>query len=340
MHGNKIKCITLTTLLLSLLIIPNNLSFAYENKVKVVTTLPYLVSIIESIGNDLIEVECLIPQGADPHHYELTINDMQKVENADLIVTTGPSHLPVESKILEMVSKGEIKSTIINYKDYVRNGLNLLKLPNGRYNPHGYFLSCNGTKAIAISVADALKKIDPKNSKLYEYNLLLYLNNIDKIIKMAKSSLDGKEIKVALLTPILQYALNDLGIKIISILVPEHGVEPTAKAIEDVISLAKKREIDFILLTDRDESEYRSVVKIFNDENIPYIIVPFLKNKIAKRPELISIIVSSSIFSYIQPKTQDIKKFNLTLPLTASIATNIILSILVILLYIKIRRLE
>jgi ABC-type Zn uptake system ZnuABC Zn-binding protein ZnuA len=335
----SVKKIAILILISALLTFPNNLSLAKDGKVEVVTTLPYLTSIVKAIGGDFVKVECLVPQGSDPHHYELTINDVQKIENANLIVMTGPSHTPVELKIQDMVSKKAIKGIVVNYEDYVKNGLNLIKLPDGKYNPHGYFLSYNGLRAIAISVADALKKVDSKNSKLYDFTLNLYLSSIDKLSEMAKSGLKGRNIKVSLFTPILQYALHDLGIKIVNILVIEQGVEPTVRAVENLINLAKRREIDFVLLTDMDEGSYKSIVKLFNDENIPYIIVPFLKAKITERPESISIIITSSILSYTQQKTQKDIQLNLSMPLTISITANIILSLLVISLYLKIRRL-
>ncbi|RLE87792.1 MAG: hypothetical protein DRJ49_05955, partial [Thermoprotei archaeon] len=159
---------------------------ARPQKVYILTTISYLVPIVKAIGGAMVEVECLIPQGADPHYYELTPADISKLEKADIVVMTGPSHLPVEAKIEEIIRERGLSKVIVNYKNYTKLGFNLLKLPNGKVNPHGYFLSLRGIRAISKSIAKALAIINPENTSYYSRNLEEYLNKINDIETLSK----------------------------------------------------------------------------------------------------------------------------------------------------------
>ena len=70
-----------------------------EGKIKVTTTLNYYVNLIEEIGGDKVEVTGLMKEGEDPHLYVATAGDVEKLQNADLVVYGG---LHLEGKMTEI----------------------------------------------------------------------------------------------------------------------------------------------------------------------------------------------------------------------------------------------
>jgi len=306
-----------------------------------ITTIPYLTPIVKAIGGDKIEVKCLIPPGADPHHYELTIEDIQILSQAQLIIMTGPSHLPVEVRIEELIKNGAIKAIMINYVNYTENGLNLLELPNGKTNPHGYFLSYSGIKSIAISVFKALKILNPENLDYYTSRFNCYLDRISKLHNSALSIMKEKKIKIAVFTPVLQYVMNDLEITILDFLVYEYGVEPSVEDIEHIIKLAKSKAVDFIVATDIDAKRYESIIETLKDEGLPLVVIPLLKAGITSNPELTEILTASVIVSKEQNSTSMLSELSLSeLFLFASLIANVILTLTILMLLMKIRRIS
>jgi iron/zinc/copper transport system substrate-binding protein len=60
-----------------------------ENRVQVVTTLPLFKDMIANVGGDRVEVTALLPSGSDPHTWEPSPKDVQKVEQADVAFVNG-----------------------------------------------------------------------------------------------------------------------------------------------------------------------------------------------------------------------------------------------------------
>ena len=71
-------------------------------KIKVTTTLNYYTNLIEEIGGDKVEVTGLMKEGEDPHLYVATAGDVEKLQNADLVVYGG---LHLEGKMTDIFDK-------------------------------------------------------------------------------------------------------------------------------------------------------------------------------------------------------------------------------------------
>ena len=89
----------LTIMMISLLVIACGEKKESE-KIKVTTTLNYYTNLIEEIGGDKVEVTGLMKEGEDPHLYVATAGDVDKLQNADLVVYGG---LHLEGKMTEII---------------------------------------------------------------------------------------------------------------------------------------------------------------------------------------------------------------------------------------------
>ena len=88
-------------------------------KIKVTTTLNYYQNLIEEIGGDKVEVTGLMKEGEDPHLYVATAGDVEKLQNADLVVYGG---LHLEGKMTDIFANLSNKY-ILNLGDQLDKSL-------------------------------------------------------------------------------------------------------------------------------------------------------------------------------------------------------------------------
>lgn len=279
----------------------------------------------------------MIPAGADPHHYEP--NELELVNSlreASLVVMSGPSHLIIEEKIKELKSRGIIKVRIIDYSDYAETGLKLLKNPRtGQINPHGYFFSISGIKAIAITVAKVLAEIDPEGAEYYNNRLKSFLKILDEINSSAHRIIKNLNVKVVLFSPVTQYIINDLGFEIRDVMLLEYDVELSEDDLNRIFNLFEKESNLILVLTDRDVARFSKLLDILTAKGVKYTVAPIFKN--VKKPEYSVLLVASSIYSAYYESIKKGETGKLSLLLNASLITNFVLAFLLILIFYRLR---
>ena len=155
-----------------------------EGKIKVTTTLNYYVNLIEEIGGDKVEVTGLMKEGEDPHLYVATAGDVEKLQNADLVVYGG---LHLEGKMSDIFANLNNKY-ILNLGDQLDKNL-LHKEDENTYDPHVWF----NTKFWAIqakAVADKLTEMSPENKDYFENNLMAYQKSLDEATEYIQNKLN------------------------------------------------------------------------------------------------------------------------------------------------------
>ena len=95
--NNQIKlaiiAIAIVIPLASLAITQPNLSSEIStndnSKLQIVTSANFLYEFSQNIGKEMIDVTLLVPMGADPHDWEPTIRDTERLQEADMIIVNG-----------------------------------------------------------------------------------------------------------------------------------------------------------------------------------------------------------------------------------------------------------
>ena len=67
----------------------SNNSTNENSKLQVVTSATFLYEFSQNIGKEMIDVTLLVPMGADPHDWEPTIRDTERLQKADMIIVNG-----------------------------------------------------------------------------------------------------------------------------------------------------------------------------------------------------------------------------------------------------------
>ena len=81
--------ITLASLAVSQTNIKSEISTTDNSKLKIVTSAGFLHEFSQNIGKEKIDSFLLIPMGVNPHDWEPTIRDTERLEKSDMIIING-----------------------------------------------------------------------------------------------------------------------------------------------------------------------------------------------------------------------------------------------------------
>lgn len=146
----------------------------YNNeKLNIVVTTTMLQDLTSIIGGDKVEVLGLMSEGIDPHDYEPSASDVNKLNEASIIVYNG-FHL--EGKM------DSVFENLINLeKDIIciEDGLDIeLITVDNEVDPHIWF-DVNNWILASKYVTSRLCEIDQENKQYYSSNNLNYINELE-----------------------------------------------------------------------------------------------------------------------------------------------------------------
>ncbi|MEM4866252.1 MAG: zinc ABC transporter substrate-binding protein [Sulfolobales archaeon] len=296
MGDGSIRCSLLVLLLITAVFMPYQLVRADSSSILVAVTHPSLLVVVNAVGGERVNALSIVPFGADPHHYEPPALELiTLLRDARVVLMTGPSHLPIEERIEEIYRHGVFDWILLNYRNYIENGLRMLINPvTGQVNPHGYFLSISGLRSIALSLYKALVALDPEGRDYYESRLKVFLDYLERLDGTIKYLVrDEKTIRVGLVTPILQYACVEAGLEVTYLLLHEHDAPLETKDLLDAIN--KYGVVyDVLVMSDLDFITYPQVAEELVKRGVRLVVVP-LSKLLTTAPELTSLAIALEI---------------------------------------------
>ena len=150
------------------------------DRIQIVTTISQIGEPIEVIGGDRVEVESLMGPGVDPHLYKATQGDINKLQNADIILYSG---LHLEGNMGEIFAKmSETKPTVGLGESLDKE--KLLTDEEGAIDPHIWFDVDLWKEALDVAVEE-LKKLSPDDADYFEENKQKYFSQLDELKKEA-----------------------------------------------------------------------------------------------------------------------------------------------------------
>jgi manganese/zinc/iron transport system substrate-binding protein len=162
-----------------------------DNKLYVTVTTTFLGDIVEQIGGAYVEVTRLMGPGVDPHQYQASSSDLDKLTTADLVLYGG---LHLEAKlgdVLEQLassgspvvdtSSGIDKRNLI-YADNATDeqALNEQEDEGGMYDPHIWF-DIDLWRDVVTTIKATLSAHDQVHETEYEQNAQRYLAELDEL---------------------------------------------------------------------------------------------------------------------------------------------------------------
>ena len=224
---------------------PNNVTgFAEKRQLKVLASFYPLYEFTKIIGGEKIDVSTIIPHGIEPHDWEPTIQDLQKMQNSDMIVINGAGLEPWITKLVSVNPDILIVDT--------SNGISLLEKNKQVFNnqiqndPHIWLDPVLAKKQIQ-SIANGLIKIDPQNTDYYQENANAYntkLNLLDNKIRNELSICIKKDFLA--FHDAFSYFAKEYGLNQNTIVGVNPNGEPTAVILQQIIQKSKNLNLHVI----------------------------------------------------------------------------------------------
>jgi manganese/zinc/iron transport system substrate-binding protein len=154
------------------------------DKINIVTTIAQIAEPLSVIGGDKVEVESLMGPGVDPHLYNATPGDIEKLESSDVIFYSG---LHLEANMVKVFDEiGKSKPVLAIGEAAAKD--KLLKDGGGAIDPHIWFDLDLWQQAIGAATEE-LKKMSKDNADYFEANKVKYFAELEQLKKESKEKM-------------------------------------------------------------------------------------------------------------------------------------------------------
>lgn len=220
----------------------------------VLTSFYPLYEFASQVGQDNVDVSLLVPSGVEPHDWEPTIHDIQRMQQADLVIINGIGFENWIENIDEINSRALIVDT--------SKGVEIMSTVDERLegDPH-IWLNPVMAKIQVQNIAKSLIQVDPENKKIYQENADKYITKLDSLDAKIKDELKGcKTDFIAFHNAFsyfaIQYGLNQHTI----VKTNAPNAESTPKTLENLINQAKEFETNVIFTEERVDTRTSQVI--------------------------------------------------------------------------------
>lgn len=207
----------------------STLQLETSSKLKVVSSFFAIDQFVGKVGGEAIERILLIPKGVEPHDYEPTIKDIQRVDSADVLVYNG---LGFENWIGKMSIPQKIDAS---------KGLNASYLDerNMTFDPHVWLDPLLAKKQVE-NIRDGLIVIDPNHKDIYVNNSNNFLNELDNLDEKIRTDLEScKKKDFITFHNSFSYFAKQYGLNQHSISNTDPESEITPARLTEIINIAK-----------------------------------------------------------------------------------------------------
>lgn len=217
-------------------------------KLKIVTTVAPITSIVENVAGDKTDVVGIIPEGVDSHTFEPAPSDSKLLSNADLIIFNG---LDLETPTVKL-ARANLKPGALIYTlgdktiaepDYIYD----FSFPKelGHPNPH-LWLNPQYAMRYATLVRDQLIRLDSKNKSAYEQNTAEFLKKIealDQAIKDSIATIPPNNRRLLTYHDSWPYFARRYGFQVIGAVQPADFADPSPKEVIRLIEQIRKEKV-------------------------------------------------------------------------------------------------
>ena len=268
--------------------------FDNEN-LQVISSVYPLHDFAKNIGKEKVDAILLVPMGVEPHDWEPTIKDVQRMQTTDLILINGLGFENWASKLNDTQHNGKIIDTSDGILGII--GEDEKGHDHELGDPH-IWLNPKYAKIQVQNIAKAFSKTDPKNEEFYRSNSVTYIEKLESLDLKIKNQLSKCNSDFIAFHDAFSYFAEEYNLNQHSIVSSKdsHG-EITAKTLENVISLAKQLDIKII----------------FSEETIDSRTSEIIANEIGGKVLVLSPLEVGSKEGYISKMTENLENLKAAL---------------------------
>ena len=217
-------------------------------KIKIVTTVAPITSIVENVVGDKVEIAGIIPEGVNSHTFEPIPSDSKLLASADLIILNG---LDLETPTLKLVRANlkpgasiyTLGDKTVKETEYIYD----FSFPKeqGHPNPH-LWLNLEYAMRYASLVRDQLAQVDPKNGTAYQENTAKFLKNLeslDQAIKDGSGTIPPQNKRLLTYHDSWPYFARRYGFQVIGAVQPSDFADPSPKEVARLIDQIRMEKV-------------------------------------------------------------------------------------------------
>jgi ABC-type Zn uptake system ZnuABC Zn-binding protein ZnuA len=204
----------------------------------VLASTTFLADMARNVAGDRVQVDSLLPTGADPHGYQPTPSDVAKISKSTVLIVNGLGYEQFLSTLLQNAGgKRDVIEATAGISPRKNAGLE-----NG-VDPH-MWLDPNNVITYVENIRDALAKADPDGAGIYKKNADAYiaqLKALDVWIVEQVNQIPADRRLLVTNHEALGYFADRYGFTVIGAVVPGFSTDaaPSAQQMAGLIDLIK-----------------------------------------------------------------------------------------------------
>ena len=207
---------------------------AEAQKFRIVTSFypMYIATLNITDGVDGVEVVNMTkPQTGCLHDYQLTTEDMKKLEKADAFVVNGGGMENFLDKVIQQQKKLKLVEA--------SEGIPLL-MDGEEANPHVWVSVTNAITQVK-NISRRLAELDPAHAEAYEKNASAYVEKLEALKTEMHAELDKLPHRdIVTFHEAFPYFAQEFNLNIVSVVEREPGSEPSPRELEETVAQVRK----------------------------------------------------------------------------------------------------
>ena len=224
---------------------------------RVVTTTADLAALAAAVGENLVEVETVVPPGSDPEAFEPRPGDLDKVRHADILVRVGLGYDYWLDRLIGQIADRRLMRGGEAYVD-ASAGIPLLEIrgqsvvnegghAHGVANPH-YWLDPENAAIVTAGIAEALARRIPAEAARILANRERFLAGLNARLQRWSAQLAAfTGVKLIAYHNSWPYFARRFRLDIVDFIEPKPGVAPSPAHLAKLIAEGRRANVRAIL---------------------------------------------------------------------------------------------
>ena len=216
-----------------------------DTRLKVVTTVSPITSIVENIGGPRISLEGVVPEGVNSHTFEPTPSMAKLMAGADLIIINGLFLEEPTLALAESNKKDDVVILALGDRSVTPDEWQFdFTFPEsaGHPNPHLWPDPNLGLRYAELAQA-RLAALDPDNAAYYAGNLEIFRGKVEKMdqaIRAAVATVPEGNRKLLTYHDSWAYFAKQYGMEVIGAVQPSNFSQPSVREVAELIDQVKE----------------------------------------------------------------------------------------------------
>lgn len=226
-------------------------SFPEDGRLRVVTTVSPITSIVANVGGDRVHVIGIVPEGTNSHTFEPAPSDAAVLADADIVFLNGlhleePTRELTDANVRDGVPVVALGDRTIGPQDYIFD----FSFPEagGDPNPH---LWTNPPYALRYAeiVAEELSALAPEDAGTFSANLAAFrdrIGELDRLVREVTATVPEDNRVLLTYHDSFPYFAREYGWRIIGAVQPADFSEPTPQEVARLIDQVRALDVPAI----------------------------------------------------------------------------------------------